>query len=505
MDYPNHLARIWLLAGGAEVPPLATMYEVVWSQAATNVGVDWVASFLTRLLSLPVVDRLLRLCMFLGPPLGAVYLGRQIFGRISPWHIASLSLVWTTTAVAGFISYSISLAAALFCAAYVMGRQEKLSAPGLLIHAVFCALLLLIHPFGLLFYMALLAGIVIGPDLAELAPRRLLKSVLPVAAFGLIGAVPVAALMLIAPSPPTLNGITWVDPSLYLRPAWLLKMYLSPILSYDIGADLLFVLPVIAVVGVNLFLRRIDYHAGLLFAASLLLIVSTFAPHSIGDASWIHRRLPLMAALILVAAILPRPRTRAGRNLMVLALTAAVIGKTVWVGLAWYRLDSDADDLMWVTRTVERGSSILYVAQEPIAPSRAPVGSYMVGAAGWDFISTRTHFAAMLVPYRQVFVPTLFAVPGQHPIRVRPDWRLKSMVSAHIVSPSVLNTRNTGYLIDWQCKFDYVLLVDADKTARKPVVIKGVSLVNQRGFAALYDVDRPSRCSIAGQERTNRS
>jgi hypothetical protein len=49
-DYPNHVARLWLLGGGAAVPPLSHIYAVEWT-ALTNIGIDLIAVPLARIFS----------------------------------------------------------------------------------------------------------------------------------------------------------------------------------------------------------------------------------------------------------------------------------------------------------------------------------------------------------------------------------------------------------------------------------------------------------------------
>src|SRR5262249_28449380 len=43
LDYPNHVVRLWLIEGGSRLWPLSQMYELSWSSALTNVGVDYLA------------------------------------------------------------------------------------------------------------------------------------------------------------------------------------------------------------------------------------------------------------------------------------------------------------------------------------------------------------------------------------------------------------------------------------------------------------------------------
>src|SRR5262245_36528007 len=44
LDYPNHLVRLWLIAGGAQIAPLSKMYAVSWGSAHTNVGIDYLGA-----------------------------------------------------------------------------------------------------------------------------------------------------------------------------------------------------------------------------------------------------------------------------------------------------------------------------------------------------------------------------------------------------------------------------------------------------------------------------
>ena len=46
-DYPNHLARYWLIAGGASVPPTSSMFAIDWRYASTNIGADLIVALLT--------------------------------------------------------------------------------------------------------------------------------------------------------------------------------------------------------------------------------------------------------------------------------------------------------------------------------------------------------------------------------------------------------------------------------------------------------------------------
>jgi hypothetical protein len=46
LDYPNHYARMWLLAGGIAEPPFNRIYALDWNRTFTNVGIDLAAYWL---------------------------------------------------------------------------------------------------------------------------------------------------------------------------------------------------------------------------------------------------------------------------------------------------------------------------------------------------------------------------------------------------------------------------------------------------------------------------
>jgi len=90
LDYPNHLARFWLLSGGARIPPLSSIYSIDWRQASTNVGTDLVVALISPFVPYISLGKLLVVASIVGPPAGGAVLNRVIFGR---WHWWQFSFV----------------------------------------------------------------------------------------------------------------------------------------------------------------------------------------------------------------------------------------------------------------------------------------------------------------------------------------------------------------------------------------------------------------------------
>src|SRR5438445_1280805 len=57
VDYPNHLARMWILAQNGTVPELANNYTVAW-RLLPNLGMDLVVPALARIMPLETAGRL---------------------------------------------------------------------------------------------------------------------------------------------------------------------------------------------------------------------------------------------------------------------------------------------------------------------------------------------------------------------------------------------------------------------------------------------------------------
>jgi hypothetical protein len=488
MDFPNHLARIWLLAGGAQLPALASTYLVDWSQASTNISVDWIAAHLATVLPFPVLDRILRLAMFLGPPLGAICLGRAVHGRVSAWSIAPLAVVWGTTSIAGFLAYSISLGAALAFAA-LQYRMPRLAPITLGLHGLFAVALLSIHPFGLLFYLALMIGVVVGPGVPlPLERGRILRVVVEAAVVAMIGLAPLIGMLALSDAAPATG--TFVHRGLaQLHPRTLLEAFLSPISTYDRVVDLVLVVPLALMVLAVTVRLRWGFHFGLLSVAALLLVLAAVAPSEIGDAAWIDRRFPLMAVLTLTAAIRPLPLGTRSERLMIAALLVAVVGKAGWITYVWTERERDLADLRAATRVLEPGDTVMLVKTQGSDLRPAPLGRVMADTAN----PVRVHLPTMLIRERQARIPTLFAIRGQQPIRVvglarSPQPRMSSFVPYASVVRSVAEP---GHIPRWRCSYRYLLLLGADEPASEPFDTTGLRLVAAQGFAALYAIDRP--------------
>ena len=487
MDFPNHLARIGLLAGGADVSPLSDIYKVDYAKAYGNLGLDLAAAGLARALPLAQVGQILAALMTVGPALGGLALNLRLTGRLHAGQIALLAVAFSTTAIAGFIAFQVSLAAALALAAL---RPER----ALAFDVLACALLLSLHPLGVSFYVLIGAALSFGESWT--GGLRVARVAAATGRLAAAAAVPVLARRLLLPGVPGASGEgpVWGDVHNLVDPVHVLTILVSPVLSYDLRADLLAALPLAALIGLALARGWLRLHAGLALAATGLWIVSPILPDAFGDGSWLAHRFPIQAALLFGAAL--RPGVDPGaRARLAYALGLVVAARALWIASVWMSRQGDVADLAAALEAVAPGSSVITLQQEPLDWRRAPTGRFMIGSPN-GMRATRRHMAGFVVATRRVFVPTLFAVPGQHPLGLAPGWRLPAVTASAIPYPRQLGAVSASdpYLEDWR-SFDYVLVLNADLPAASTFsapVAAGLASVADRGFAHLYRVSAPS-------------
>lgn len=508
LDYPNHFARVWLLAGGAEEPPVSEFYAVDWAGASTNIGMDLLAAALGAVLPAAFLGPLFLAAALILPPLGAAALNRAAFGGWHWWQVGFAALAWSTTFLAGFVNFQIGMGLALLAAALDPKVARLRPAAAFACRAGLASLVLLFHPFGLLLYGALLAGLALGPDWRVFGSAggfargagRALVALAP-------AAVPLAAVLLLAPALPGAQAGEAVPP-----PEWppfsvreRLLVLFTGIRTYYRELDLALVGLVAAPALWALAQRRLRAHAGLCLSAAGLVALLLAAPENFQTGTWIGERFAAMAVLAAAAALRPDPLPAFRHAGAVLggALLAISAARTASVAGVWLERQADVAAVERVLAHLPPGAALLPMEHTP-APGGydPPPGRFIRGGHG-----TYWHYPVLAVPWRHAFVPTLFAMKGKQPVRVLPPWDAIAVPDGAPVSMRALlagdpnrygptwDGRPVRHLARWRERFDYVLVLNADMPdgtgPARPV--PGLELVADGGFAQLHRVVRDER------------
>jgi hypothetical protein len=410
VDYPNHLARMHVLAEGGD-----QFYAVRWAPLP-NIAEDLIVPPLARLTSLETAGKLFVIMTFGLIAGGALCLNRAATGGWRIWPLAAFLLLYNRTLLWGFLNYLFGLGAALLGVALWLaleGRRPSLRVVASSIAALVCFFSHL-AAFGL--YGVTVCGVELPPAVAELRARRWPSLRCRAAILAAQFIIP-AGLLLDWHQQAGDRGISYAGWRKFDLPFSIFDNYSR---SFDIGCFALFVGGLIWLacrrqLGLN---PRLGSAAGLLFAAYLA------APSRIYGGAGLDHRLPLAFFLLVIAGSAPRLAPRQAR--VAVAVTALL-----------FALRMSVIERVWLQ------ADRIYSA-DLAAIDALPRGARLAVAYPPDMIHVvavpELHLPAMGVVRRDAFVPTLFAVPGQQPLALRLPWA----AVADAAQPAVLWAALTG-------------------------------------------------------------
>lgn len=493
-DYPNHLARLWLLSGGAA--SVGGWYHVVWD-SWTNVGVDAIAAPIARTIGWMPTGRLLVAAAVVLPPLGAAALWRAVHGRAQWWLLAFATLAWSTPLIGGFLNFQIGIGLALLAASvdlWPLGPRA-----GRFVARSMAALVLIgVHPFGFVLYAGLLAGLAFGPTWRAPA-GRIGRLALAAAAL----AWPALLMLLAAPRLPgaqagasvttLLGDIAEGWRSVAGDPAGKAFRLLEIVTAYEPALDRLTARLVLAPVALSALFGRLRGHAGLLLAALGFALGFLGCPDRLGGTHWMDARFAVMAPLTAAVALAPGLPAFSSRVAAAALLGIACL-RSVSIAAIWHERQADVASVALALRAAEPGKRILPVQQRPADVASVPEGRWTV-LGGSSF----RHLPTLALPWRQDFVPTLFAARGKQPIEVDPSMRAMAepeggeLAGTDALRDAAALARDepfAPYLRRWRERFDYVLVLGAEIPGQSAVLgpQDGLDLVADAGFARLYAI-----------------
>lgn len=495
LDYPNHLTRFWLLSGGLEQAPLARFYAIDWGHTASNIVMDVIAAAVGVCAGAMAAGHVVLLLSALLPPIGAALISRQLYNRVSFWQIWSGLVAWPLVLLTGFMSLELAYGAALMAAWLDLRMSGQSWLARLARQSAQVLLLLLIHPFGAMFYGIVAFAIDLGPNLRASFNRntwvttcRSLVSLVPpfVIGAGLLG----LRIVLFRQGDDAGLGwprLSWYDPPLsQMGIDHVFWAFIGPLRSYRLDIDLAFIALLWLPVLVAAALRRLSAHGGLVLIGLGLFAFSLVCPQGIGDTSMVDVRLWTMALLILPMAVLPRldDEARAYNLLCTLALMV-LAARAAWLTSVWQFRQADVRSLEQAISVIPAGARVMPLAADE-GDETPPLGREL-----GDMTPTWSHLDALIVMRRHAYVPTLFAEAGKQPLSVLPPFDEDNEASGGLLAtPDDLRAGRSdtaAYLPHWRQEFDYIVLLNAKHAAE--TALPGTHLIRDEGFARVYRIE----------------
>ena len=391
LDYPNHLARMYLIAALPDAADLVRFYRIVWTPLP-DLAIDGVVPLLAHAMPVDIAMRVFLAAMLLALAGGCLALHRVAFQRWSLWPLFAFLLLYNRILLWGFLNYLAGLALMLWALAAWVAMERKPILWRLAIGTSVATAIYLAHLAAFGCYALTIVAFSLAPRTAERFGIEKLGRALP----ALVTLIPAIALFVAGPTSAASKDLGYGNP---------LRKFDLPVSIFDnynrIFDGATFGILLIAVVA-GLVRHGIKLHSRLQWSLLAILIAFVVVPSRLLSASGIDHRLPIAAAFLFVAVsdwgvIGTKWRTAATAMILALLCVRMAVIETVWL-----RADREYDALRPMFERIAPGASVTIAA---------PVTEVQAGGV------PLYHFPTLAVIERHAFVDTMFADPRQQPLR----------------------------------------------------------------------------------------
>ena len=498
LDYPNHLARAFVLAFRSGDAILSRMYEPHW-QVIPNLAVDLVLPPLLHVFPVHVAGRMVIGLALIFPVLGTLAYNRAVFRTWHLWPLCSGLVAYNALLLLGFLNFLISVGLALLAAALWARFGDRWPVRAGLACMAACVAIFFAHLGGVLLFAVLVAaqevealwlGWRAGRSTAAMRRLALRRALL-------IAAIFLPTLLLYAHS--SFRQASTSD-ALWLPAGQKLFDLAAPFLTYNPPLDLA------AAVAVVLFIYLcVRTGRGLLpvrsrITLTVLVVLYAACPFAAKGGAWIDVRFPIMIGFVLFAGFTPHHLPRRFAFTAIAVFACLFSARLAVLSAVWAGHNEDVRELRASIAAVEPASRVLVAAvtpeDNPAYWRRVPAGRTVAALTRTEF-----HMAALLLIEHKAFWPLLFTIPGQQPLRVLPRYEQISKPIGEVPSYRLLGAERLSdsdrvlfpYLNGWEENFDYVLLLDAGGAHDlEKLLPERLQLVSRSDMAALFRIRPPT-------------
>jgi hypothetical protein len=493
VDYPNHLARMWILAQNGAVPELAQNYVVAW-RLLPNLAMDLIVPALAQIMPLEIAGRLFIALTMLSLVAGTMALHRALYGRLSLWPLSALLFLYNAALFWGFLNCLFGIGMFLLAFSGWIASRHWSAAPRIITFAAIASLLLILHLFAFCLYGLAVGTYELGHRLSERPVS--LRGFLTLCAAGL-QFVPGGMLWLasLSKSGPSYTEYGGLGAKVFALQA---PFTFGPVvIFFDKMVLIFFLVFLMAAIAT----RALKLAPEMRLALVAMVLAAVAVPNWL-NGSWLaDTRLPVVLPFVLIASTrLDATRFRAAGWFAAVALM--LLGVRVWaVSETWRDSDRLFTEFRSASRVITPGARLLIVGDKP-ADGRPFQGMPSLIALQRD--EPFSHMAALSVIDRSAFIPYLFT--GWTPVLATPRnaglFQSQSVplppevlrAAAHVAPDDPAYSRRDflgelPYWGNWPEHFDFVLWLDfagrpADDSA-------GLDLVAGGDFFGIYRVIHP--------------
>ncbi len=354
IDFPDHLARMSILANRDPAAAVATNYVVHW-RLLPNLAMDLIVPFLAQIMPLDVAGRLFIAAIMIMLVLGAALLHRVIYGRFGLWPLCAVLFLYNDALSGGLVNYLFGLGVALLSFSLWIASERWPQFVRLGVFAIIAAIILVLHLFAFGVFGLLVCSYEAGLALGErpLAVRNFLRR-----AAALLQFIPAGLLWLSSLS--NMGALYTAQGSLYRKvDVWLAALsFNGPRAPLD---DLILAFAA-ALLVLGLATRRLVLAPAMRLPIGALVVAAVLMPEWLSGSWGADLRLPIALAFIIVGAT----RISPGQTRWPLA-AFAIMGCVLFglritaVSLGWHAMDRQFAEFRSAIRTLPEGARIMTV------------------------------------------------------------------------------------------------------------------------------------------------
>jgi hypothetical protein len=446
LDYPNHLARMHILAANGESALLNQFYRIAWAPLP-NLAMDVIVPPLGRLMPLELAGKLFLVLIFALTAGGAATLNRVLHGRWTLWSFTVFIMLYNRILMWGFLNYLFGLGLALFAAALWLAEQSAPMWRRILLSSLFALAIYFSHIAAFGVYVLILVGIEAGPGFGLLWRRQWRP---------LLARISVAGAQLVVPAAFVLSG--WGrsagGPIEYGSPWRKIDILFSVFDSYDRIFELLCFVVFTVLLIILAARRRLNLAPAMRLPLALVIAAYLALPSQLMSGSGTDRRMAIVIFLVILAASRPQLRTVAGARVVGAIFLLLFAARLAVFELRWLEADNVYARDLAALDTVPPGAKLAVLW---------PGDAVQVGK------DPELHLPTLAIARRDAFVPTLFAFPAQQPVALtRPYAALADATDgAQLWQDLVVHPqRPKPALLDAIKTYDFIAFIDL-----KPVTV----------------------------------
>ncbi len=460
-DYPNHVARMHIL-GNLNTETLFSQSYISRFDFTPNIAMDLMVPWLAKVMPLDIASRLFLGLILLSTLASVAFLHKTVTAQWSAWPLLVVLFLYHGSFMAGLANFS--LGAGLVPAALALwitmrhapplGRIAAGSAVALVLF--FCHLVAF-GAYGLL---------IIGYEYVRArdkwsrrdGPGQAAKDFLIAGVTGLVPTALFARQFFNEASVPFAESmLAWGNW------AWKAKALLAPLSNYHLTTDLITAGLLIGLVFWAWRTGRLEIDRRIAPGLALLALCFVLAPKGFWTGGVLDQRFAIIFAFIFIGSTSFRAVGKLIQFGLPTLLIALFLLRLGLITTTWIEHRDDLADIRSTLGLVEKGSKVLVVQPDNmpgihLAPKRHIVFHHAAPMA---------NLATLAVIDRSAFVSTIYAIPGQQPLRLKePLQALGGLGVAKV--PTLLDLAAaieqdddivTAQVRDWWENFDYVFLI----------------------------------------------